>query len=271
MKAIHRRPTVPAQRGFTLIELIIAVAILAILAGAVAPLASKAFQSKAKSATRAELEELAEGVQLYFADTWALPTAIGSLLVNPGVTGWSGPYIVADGQDPLAKTSEASVDGWSKPYRIVQVSASVQRIESSGGYAAFGANSIAITVDVTAVRREKTLDELRTINQAITLYNAQYQASAPLAANYAAIVSALVGRGFLPSSTAWATDGWGSAYVADPANRTPVVRVTSINLGTQSGGNPGSPGNTGRGNSAGNSGWGNGSNGNGGGGNGRGG
>ena len=92
------------------------------------------------------------------------------------------------------------------------------------------ADDIVYTVDVTPVRRESTLDQLATVNQAIRLYNAQYLPGAPLSTKYATLLQTLVSKGFLPASAPYASDGWGKAFVPDPAGKSPVVAVTSVNL-----------------------------------------
>ncbi|HED65125.1 MAG TPA: hypothetical protein ENJ09_06160, partial [Planctomycetes bacterium] len=190
-----------------------------------------AMKSKARSATRSELEVLTDAVAEYFRDTGAFPSDLGELSVSPGVTGWSGPYIQAESVDPVSGNPESVVDAWSTPYAIAAVGSSGFKITSAGEDKTFGTVAdISRTLDVTPIRREKTLTVLRTVNQAITQYNALYLPDSPLSTSYGTLLGQLVSTGFLPDTAPFAVDGWGDALVVDPPGLTPVVQVTSTHL-----------------------------------------
>jgi hypothetical protein len=107
-----------------------------------------------------------------------------------------------------------------------------------------GGDDLAIDVDFTPIRREKTLERLRIVNQAIVLYNGVYQTTDPLPARYAQAYTKLVQNSFLPDSDEYLVDAWGETFVADPAGP-PLVKVRSISLSPQnaeSGGSSGSGG-----------------------------
>ena len=93
----------------------IAIAILAILTGAAVPMASRFFNSRARTATREELGELAEAVSEYFRDTGVLPTAVDALLAGSGVAGWAGPYVAVSSTEPWSGQTDIQVDAWA-PY-----------------------------------------------------------------------------------------------------------------------------------------------------------
>ena len=57
------------NKGFTLVELVIAIAILAILVGLLAPQYTKYVEKSRKSADADNLEEMVKAVQVYEADT----------------------------------------------------------------------------------------------------------------------------------------------------------------------------------------------------------
>jgi hypothetical protein len=145
------------------------------------------------------------------------------------------------------------VDAWAHGYQFKATGSSVLELRSAGEDGTFGdATDIVFSADVTPIRREKTLAQLSTINQAITRYNGQYLPDDPLPTKYGTLLARLVATGFLPASTPYAQDGWGSAFVPDPAGKSPVVAVTSANLGSS--GSSGSSGSTGSSKGKGNSG-----------------
>jgi len=79
--------------GFTLVEVLLVVAILGVLAAVIVPnLAGK--QEKAmKKAARASIAGLSSAIDLYEVDTGRYPPSLNSLIQNDGAPNWSGPYI----------------------------------------------------------------------------------------------------------------------------------------------------------------------------------
>lgn len=218
------------RAGFSLLELIVAVTIMAILVGASIPVASMAVNSKATRATREELDGLQLAVVEYFRDTKQLPSAISDMEIDPGVTGWAGPYLQAFSIDSTSGLSQYAVDAWSAPYQLAATTSSLTITSSGLGKVMGDANDLSVTVDVTPVRREETLNQLRKINLAIDSYNATYLVSDPLPSNYSSLLSKLVAKGYLPSTRPFETDAWGSPFQADPAGAMPVVQVRSTNI-----------------------------------------
>ncbi|MEZ6005754.1 MAG: prepilin-type N-terminal cleavage/methylation domain-containing protein [Planctomycetota bacterium] len=226
------RGRAPQRRGgFTLIELVVAVTILAILAGAAIPLSAKVIGYKARKATEEEQVDLTTAAGNYFADTGVLPTSIGDMLTAPtGLTGWTGPYLHGVSTDKLTGLVSWQVDAWSRAYMTTR-SGDTWTVTSMGDDATFGTgDDVSRTIDVTWIRREKTVDTLRIVNQAITLYNAAWMASDPLSSNWATAFGQLTSRGFLPADTRLQADGWGTSLEPDPAGASPVVRVRSTHL-----------------------------------------
>jgi prepilin-type N-terminal cleavage/methylation domain-containing protein len=224
-------PASRARRAFTLIELVIVIAILAIVAGSAVPVASKFFHSRARSATRTELAALSEAVSEYFRDTGALPASVGSLVVDPSLPGWAGPYLAVETADAWTGASDLQLDAWARAYRFTASGSSALELASAAEDGTFGSEDDLVSrVDVTPVRREKTLRQLETLNTAITRYNATYLPGSPLSTTYATLLTRLVTTGFLPDAAAYGSDGWGSPFVPDPAGKTPVVAVTSQHL-----------------------------------------
>jgi prepilin-type N-terminal cleavage/methylation domain-containing protein len=217
--------------GFTLLEIIIVVAILSILAGVAVPVVQKTIATAARKATREELNVLSNAALEYCRDTNSCPLTIIDLERNPlraDSVGWAGPYVAGAIAASSTKTGY-EVDGWSRDSRVVRTTQ--WTITSAGDDSEFDdADDIAITVDLTPVRREKTLAKLATINQAITFYNGAYQATSPLPSDYPTALNRLVTTGFLPDSASFSRDAWNTVFTADPAGVAPMVRARSVSI-----------------------------------------
>lgn len=96
------------QRGFTLVELLLVLVILALIAGLVLPgIIGKAESAKAKAAS-SQISRLSMSVESFYLDTGNTPSSLEDLVNEPsGVTGWNGPYI----KNSLLK------DPWGQPYQ----------------------------------------------------------------------------------------------------------------------------------------------------------
>ena len=97
--------------GFTLLEILVVVAILGLLIGLVAPAALRQLGGARVSVARQSIERVAAVLDLYKLDTGAYPSTdqgIAALVQRPGsVQNWNGPYLRGDAspQDP-----------WNHPY-----------------------------------------------------------------------------------------------------------------------------------------------------------
>jgi prepilin-type N-terminal cleavage/methylation domain-containing protein len=219
------------RRGFTLLEIVVCVAILSILAGAAVPAVAGFMNAKAKDATYAEIDVLGKACVEYFRDTNKLPTKLAQLEAAGGVANWAGPYLTSAGKDKTSGASSTLVDGWGQAYTLKASGTSIVVLRSAGTDKKQNtADDITLSVDVTPVRRELTLERLRTINQAVRAYNAQFLTSAPLSPTWQSAFATLVATGYLPNDPKLSTDGWGSVYTASPVGATPVVRFASTKV-----------------------------------------
>ena len=95
MKVMRKRPGKRiAQRGFTLVELLLVLVILALIGGLVLPgIIGKAEGAKVKAAS-SQIDRLSMAVESYYLDTGKTPESLEELInESGGVAGWNGPYV----------------------------------------------------------------------------------------------------------------------------------------------------------------------------------
>ena len=102
------------QRGFTLIEVIIVIALIALLAATVAPnLLSKADGAKRKAADT-QLVTIGNTIEFYKLEVGSYPQTLQDLITRPsGVDSWQGPYLKKKAQikDPWGKDIQYNQPG----------------------------------------------------------------------------------------------------------------------------------------------------------------
>ncbi len=100
-----------SDAGFTLLEILVVVAILGLLIGLVAPAALRQLGGARTSVARQSIERLASVLDLYKLDLGSYPTTeqgLQALAVQPaGAQGWTGPYL---------KGAASPADPWNRPY-----------------------------------------------------------------------------------------------------------------------------------------------------------
>jgi general secretion pathway protein G len=113
MDGSRNRPTrARKQAGFTLLEILVVIAILGLLIGLVAPAALRQLGSAKNSVAHQSIERIGSVLDLYDLDVGSYPTTeqgLQALVTKPaGITNWNGPYLKGDQVPP---------DPWNRAYR----------------------------------------------------------------------------------------------------------------------------------------------------------
>jgi general secretion pathway protein G len=111
--APRKRPTRRRSgRGFSLVEMLVAVAIIGLLVGLVGPAAMRQLQGSRVKTTEAQIVQIRTALDIFQIDTGRLPTegeGLAALISNPGaISGWNGPYL-RDGRMPVDAWGEAFI------------------------------------------------------------------------------------------------------------------------------------------------------------------
>ena len=97
-----------SQRGFTLLEMMIVVSIIAILAGILIPNFTHARAQAQTAACEANLREIATAFELYFADNQVYPAGSNTKIVANTIASGGVDYLNTVPQDPSALTPGAN-------------------------------------------------------------------------------------------------------------------------------------------------------------------
>jgi len=100
------------QTGFTLLELLVVLGIIAMLAGLVGPQVMKHMGESKVKAAKVQLEDLAQTLDMYKLDVGSYPTSeqgLNALIESPdGAQRWNGPYL---------RKSKVPLDPWNQEYK----------------------------------------------------------------------------------------------------------------------------------------------------------
>ncbi len=123
-RIMNNRDVRHGTSGFTLIEVLLVVAILGILAAVVVGNFGQHGETARIRATRASISAISTQVDVFQLDTGRLPNSLDELINQPsGVANWNGPYIRGG--------SSALVDAWGTPFTFRR-EGNTYRIVSAG-------------------------------------------------------------------------------------------------------------------------------------------
>jgi general secretion pathway protein G len=100
-----------AERGFTLIEMLVVISIIALIMALVGPRVLNFLGESKVKAAKIQIESLVSALDLYSLDTGQYPSdseGLEALMQRPGgASSWSGPYL---------KGNVVPKDPWGRPY-----------------------------------------------------------------------------------------------------------------------------------------------------------
>jgi len=106
-KAVPRH----GEMGFTLVEIIVVITIMALIMTLVGPRVLNYLSESKVKAAKIQIESLASALDLYFLDTGQYPSnaeGLSALVQRPGSSsGWNGPYL---------RGTIVPNDPWGRPY-----------------------------------------------------------------------------------------------------------------------------------------------------------
>ncbi len=152
------------EEGFTLLEVLVVLAILSVFAGIVGTVIGTSILSTEIEASEEGMEALKEALLSYYADVDGFPTATGDaeidladLVTDPGVGGWDGPYISAGFEN-----NDFVKDAWKRTLAYSHSpGASSCTLTSNGPDGIYGnSDDLVMTIDATAVYKRK-VDRIR--------------------------------------------------------------------------------------------------------------
>lgn len=114
------------QRGFTLLELLVVLAILGLIATFAAPQVLKWLSGAKSDSARIQVEALGTGIDLYRLEVGSYPPTLEALVSKPGGEDkWNGPYLKKTvlPKDPWGRDYIYRYPGQHGPYDLISLGA----------------------------------------------------------------------------------------------------------------------------------------------------
>lgn len=107
----HPSRSLIPQHGFTLVEMLVVLAIIGLLIGLVGPRVLNSLSDAKVKTARIQMENLASSLEVFYLDNGRYPSSnegLAALVKKPSdLPNWSGPYL---------KNNDIPVDPWGHPY-----------------------------------------------------------------------------------------------------------------------------------------------------------
>jgi general secretion pathway protein G len=199
------------EKGFTLLEVIVVLAIISIFAGIVGTVIGTSVLSTEIEASEDRMDLLRDALLAYYADTDEFPAATGNtendladLVTDPGTTGWNGPYISSGFEN-----GDFLKDAWKRSLTYTYSSGTASCVIAGNGPDGINGNSddITMTVDATSVYRRKT----ERVRQELEIIKVAAQVYATNNGFYPSAIGDLFTGGYL-SDESYRRDEWLSSY-----------------------------------------------------------
>ena len=168
----------PASKrsAFTLLEVVVVVAVMTLLAGLAVPVAGVALRVTEVSEAKSRMNDLSDAARNFYEDTGRFPTQLSELQsVSGTVPGWSGPYVNAGFSD---RKDNIFYDPWQNAFEFDAVDSYTRQLRSWGFNATDDSGSgddLTLPVSVADILRAKNQLLLKEINAAVAAYNATFR------------------------------------------------------------------------------------------------
>ncbi len=103
--------TQDSRSGFTLVEILLVVAILGVLAGVAVVNLTGRMDAANKRACRASIDAISTAVSTYEIDNGIFPQTLQNLMTKANESNWNGPYLKQTPADPWGAAFSYSVQG----------------------------------------------------------------------------------------------------------------------------------------------------------------
>ncbi len=225
-ESVRRQSNIRSARrrltaGFSLIEMIVVIAIMAVLAGVAVPTVDLLQTRTRSNRTVDQMEVLKSSLDEYFVDHLGYPAQLDDLETDGYISSSFG-------------AGDAFLDGWGNGFTYATTGTSAA-VSSLGPDQVASADDIDLNVDGSPILRTRTRENMATIHLALQRYeDARIDSGLPVlpsqwfdANPLACALGLLVTHGYIENDSRYQADAWGSEFAFTGS---PDVHVASVNL-----------------------------------------
>ncbi len=111
-RADNKRRQDPGQQGFTLVEMLVVIAIIGLIMGLIGPRVLNYLSESKVKAAKIQLQSFGSALDLFYLDAGRFPSTAEGLVAlvrrTPGTAAWNGPYL---------KGGNVPNDPWNNAYQ----------------------------------------------------------------------------------------------------------------------------------------------------------